>query len=197
MRSVSRAIVNAENAVEEVDRSDELLRRIRGARGIDGVISVVGPRSAEHPVQAAPQGTEDGLRAEVGRKRHGGHAAVVRVQQRVELCDRDRSTAPAGSRSRRARSAWSKCSGEHAGWLALQAGMAVCADAVLIPEIPYDLTKVAAKLRARIQAQDGRRPGGRRRGRHVRRIPAEPQTDHSDSMKASLSPGATGRRGLT
>ena len=29
--------------------------------------------------------------------------------------------------------------GEHAGWLALQSGMAACADAVLIPEIPYDL----------------------------------------------------------
>jgi 6-phosphofructokinase 1 len=29
--------------------------------------------------------------------------------------------------------------------------MAVCADAVLIPEIPYDLEKVAAKLRAKLQ----------------------------------------------
>jgi 6-phosphofructokinase len=37
--------------------------------------------------------------------------------------------------------------GEHSGWLALQAGIAVCADAVLIPEISYDLCKVAARLR--------------------------------------------------
>ena len=40
--------------------------------------------------------------------------------------------------------------GEHAGWLALQAGIAVCADAVLIPEIPYDLAKVAARLTRKI-----------------------------------------------
>ena len=44
--------------------------------------------------------------------------------------------------------------GEQAGWLALQAGIAVCADAVLIPEIPCDLDAVAAKLK------DKARPGG-------------------------------------
>ena len=33
---------------------------------------------------------------------------------------------------------------QQAGWLALQAGIAVCADAVLIPEIPAELQYVAA-----------------------------------------------------
>jgi ATP-dependent phosphofructokinase / diphosphate-dependent phosphofructokinase len=46
--------------------------------------------------------------------------------------------------------------GHQAGWLALQSGMAVCADVVFIPEIPYDLRKVAAKLREDDTA--GRRP---------------------------------------
>ena len=32
--------------------------------------------------------------------------------------------------------------GQEAGWLALQAGLAVCADVVLIPEIAYDLEKI-------------------------------------------------------
>ena len=36
--------------------------------------------------------------------------------------------------------------GEQAGWLALQAGIAARADAVLIPEIPCDLQKVASKV---------------------------------------------------
>ena len=46
--------------------------------------------------------------------------------------------------------------GAQTGWLALQSGMAVCADAVLIPEIPYDLKKVASKLLENEKA--GRRP---------------------------------------
>ena len=47
--------------------------------------------------------------------------------------------------------------GAQAGWLALQAGIAVCADAVLIPEIPCDLRKVAARLKEKVTP---RRPYG-------------------------------------
>jgi 6-phosphofructokinase 1 len=39
--------------------------------------------------------------------------------------------------------------GRHAGWIALYAGIAGGADIVLIPEIPYDLEKVAARIRDR------------------------------------------------
>lgn len=39
--------------------------------------------------------------------------------------------------------------GRYAGWIALSAGMAAGAHAILIPEIPYDLTKVADMVRAR------------------------------------------------
>jgi 6-phosphofructokinase 1 len=39
--------------------------------------------------------------------------------------------------------------GRHAGWIALRAGIAGGADAVLIPEIPYDTARVAAKIRER------------------------------------------------
>ena len=37
--------------------------------------------------------------------------------------------------------------GRYAGWIALHTGIASQADAILIPEIPYDLAKVAAHLR--------------------------------------------------
>ena len=47
--------------------------------------------------------------------------------------------------------------GEQAGWLALQAGIAVCADAVLIPEIPATSQAVAARLQDKVTAQ---RPWG-------------------------------------
>jgi 6-phosphofructokinase 1 len=39
--------------------------------------------------------------------------------------------------------------GRYAGWIALYAGVAGGADVILIPEIPYDLDKVAERLRAR------------------------------------------------
>ncbi|MCM2278488.1 MAG: ATP-dependent 6-phosphofructokinase [Oligoflexia bacterium] len=39
--------------------------------------------------------------------------------------------------------------GRYAGWIALNAGVAGSADAILIPEIPYDLTSVVRKLRER------------------------------------------------
>jgi ATP-dependent phosphofructokinase / diphosphate-dependent phosphofructokinase len=39
--------------------------------------------------------------------------------------------------------------GRNTGWIALYAGVAGGADVILIPEIPYDLEKVAARIRAR------------------------------------------------
>jgi phosphofructokinase-like protein len=39
--------------------------------------------------------------------------------------------------------------GRHAGWIALQAGLAGGADVILLPEIPYDLGNVVAAIRKR------------------------------------------------
>ena len=39
--------------------------------------------------------------------------------------------------------------GRHAGWIALYSGVAGSADVVLIPEVPFDIEKVAAKIRER------------------------------------------------
>jgi len=39
--------------------------------------------------------------------------------------------------------------GRNSGWLALEGGLAGSADVILIPEIPYDINKVAEKIRAR------------------------------------------------
>jgi len=86
--------------------------------------------------------------------------------------------------------------GEHSGWLALQAGMAVCADAVLIPEIPYDLRKVAAKLREKAKA--GQAFGlvvVAEGAKAMAGVDARPKTS-DPKMKAALSPGATGEEGL-
>ncbi|GAB4240890.1 MAG: ATP-dependent 6-phosphofructokinase [Acidobacteriota bacterium] len=59
--------------------------------------------------------------------------------------------------------------GRYAGWLALHAGVAAGADVILIPEIPFDIEKVAAKCLERsrygrkftiIAAGEGARPVG-------------------------------------
>ena len=42
--------------------------------------------------------------------------------------------------------------GRYAGWIALEAGMAGSADVILIPEIPFSMDKVAAKLQERKKA---------------------------------------------
>jgi 6-phosphofructokinase 1 len=44
--------------------------------------------------------------------------------------------------------------GRYAGWIALNSGVSGTADAILIPEIPYDIRKVAQKIRQR--AKKGR-----------------------------------------
>jgi 6-phosphofructokinase 1 len=42
--------------------------------------------------------------------------------------------------------------GHRAGWLALEAGIAGGADVILIPEIPYDVERIAAAIRKRTQS---------------------------------------------
>jgi phosphofructokinase-like protein len=76
--------------------------------------------------------------------------------------------------------------GRYAGWIALYSGVGGGADAILIPEIPYDLASVAARLRERDQwgahfsivvAAEGAHPRGGRATvleeattRHVERL---------------------------
>jgi len=81
--------------------------------------------------------------------------------------------------------------GEQAGWLALQAGMAVCADAVLIPEIRMNLPKVAAKLREKAKA--GRAFGlVWWRGREAVDRSEWPSKDLRFTIESRTLPGATG-----
>src|SRR5512137_1326285 len=137
--------INAENMVEEVDRSDELLGIIRKER-IDAVISVVGARAlsilwklSRKGLQTVcvPKSVENDVAATM--LSFGFNSALSFVSEMLERCRQAAQSAR--------RIAVVEVLGDHSGWLALQAGMAVCADAVLIPEIPYDLCKVATKLR--------------------------------------------------
>jgi 6-phosphofructokinase 1 len=181
--------VNAENQVEEVDRSAELIARV-GAEQIDAVISVVGPRALSILFRLHRQGLRTvcvptSVENDVAATQlsFGFNSALSFT---VDMLERVRQAAQAAQKI-----GVVEVLGEHAGWLALQAGIAVCADAVLIPEIPYDLERLAAKLREKIGA-------GRTSGLVVVAEGALPrggeepraETPAPESLRASLSPGA-------
>ena len=80
--------------------------------------------------------------------------------------------------------------GTQVGWVALQAGIAAGADAILIPEIPADIRKVAARLREKISPG---RPYGLvvvAEGAKLLGSTKSPETE--STLKASLSPLAFG-----
>src|SRR5512137_2287091 len=185
--------LNEEDQVEELDRSDELLEMIRKA-GIDAVVSVAGPRA----LSVLWKLSRKGLRTvAVPKSAENDMAATAlsfgfnsTLSFAAEMLERVRQAAQAARRI-----GVVEVPGENAGWLALQAGIAGGADAVLIPEIPYDLRKVAAKLREK--AESGRQYGlvvvaeGARPSAGLE----TPAGTSDPDMKAALSPGATGREG--
>src|SRR5512136_2860050 len=186
--------VNAENQVEEVDRSGELIAKI-SAQKIDAVISVVGPRALSILFRLHRQGLRTvcvptSVENDVAATQlsFGFNSALSFT---VDMLERVRQAARAAQKI-----GVVEVLGEHAGWLALQSGIAVCADAVLVPEIPYDLEKVAARLRAKIGAgrtsglvvvAEGALPRGGQE--------PEVETPAPASLRGSLSPGATDREG--
>jgi len=143
--------INADGFVEERDRSDELTESIR-AEKIDAVISVVGGSAitGAHALSVAFKLSRKGLRTVCIPKSVENDFAPTRLSfgfnsalsYVTETLDRIRTVA----RDVR-RLAVVEVPGHQAGWLALQSGMAARADVVLIPEIPYDLHRIAARLR--------------------------------------------------
>jgi 6-phosphofructokinase len=96
------------------------------------------------------------------------------VQVAMEAIDRLQSTAEAHERVFTI-----ELMGRNAGWIALHAGLASTADAILIPEIPFDIDVVCAKIMERealgrhfsiIVVAEGARPKG---GEVVLQAPAE------------------------
>lgn len=183
--------VNTDNGVEEVDRSDDLLRLLNH-EGIEAVISIVDARALGIlwklnrkglKTVCVPKSAENQIAATL--LSFGYNSALSFA---VELLEHAREAAQSARKI-----GVVEVPGEHAGWLALQAGIAACADAVLLPEIPYDLAKVAGKLAQKFKA-------GRSHGLVVVAEGSKPApsslTDTPDvsphPLKNSLSPGATG-----
>ena len=136
-----------DGSVQECDRGDELVAKLK-ERGIDALISVGGDGSLAIAyelgkrglrVVGVPKTIDNDL--ERTAMTFGFDTAVSFA---TECLDRLHSTAAAHHRIMVA-----EVMGRYAGWIALHAGMAGNAHAILIPEIPFELQKVAEHIRRR------------------------------------------------
>ena len=150
-----------------VDRSDELVAAFH-AHGFDALVAVGGDGSLRIaqglmakgiPVVGVPKTIDNDLGAT--EVTFGFHTAVQTV---TEALDKLHSTAESHERVMVV-----EVMGRTAGWIALQAGLAGTADVILIPEIPYDVARVCAKIEQRytrgrrfaiVVAAEGARPAG-------------------------------------
>ena len=180
--------VNEDEIIEEVDMSDDLLAAFPEEE-LDALISVVGGRGLSilyklhkkglHTV-CVPRSIENDIAATAVS--FGFNSALSFT---IEMLDRARQAAQSARKI-----GVVEVLGEQSGWVALQAAIAVCADVVLIPEIPCDLKLVASRLKDKVSL---RRPYGLVVvAEGARFLDAGKAQVKPSSLKASLSPLATG-----
>jgi 6-phosphofructokinase 1 len=176
--------VDEDGMVEEVDESDRVLQALGDAQ-IDALVSVVGGRGLTilHKLHrkglrsvCIPESIENDIASTMVS--FGFNTALSFT---IEMLDRAQQAT---------RSAHTvgvvEVLGEQAGWLALQAGIAVGADAILIPEVPCDLDLVASRLREKIgpatgsswwrKARRSPQAAGRSRQKGWPRVPCRPRS---------------------
>jgi len=140
---------------KNADLSDEVLKRLQ-AENIDGLVSAVGVeglgilsklhRKGLHTV-CIPRSIENDI---AGTALSFGFNSALSTT--IEMLNK----AYQAARSAR-KTAVVEVPGEVAGWIAMQAGIAARADAVLMPEIPCHLRNLVARLKDKLSA---RRPYG-------------------------------------
>jgi phosphofructokinase-like protein len=147
------AMRNAEGEECEVDRSDDLVAAFQ-ASGFDALVSIGGDGSLQIsyelwkkglPVVCVPKTIDNDVS---GTQRSFGFDTAVSTA--TEAIDRLHSTAESHDRVMVV-----ELMGRYAGWIALYSGLSGSADVILLPEIPFDIEKVVAKIRSREAA--GRR----------------------------------------
>ncbi len=140
-------VKNEDGQIIEVDRTGELVGLFK-EHGFDALVSIGGDGSlaianALHKkglqVIGVPKTIDNDLDETVVT--FGFNTAVGFA---TESIDRLHTTAESHQRIMVV-----EVMGRYAGWIALDAGVAGTADVILIPEIPYDINKVAEKIKQR------------------------------------------------
>ena len=128
----------------ECDRGDELCSKLKD-QGIDALVTVGGDGSLAIAYELAKRGVRVvGVPKTIDNDLERTAMTFgfdTAVSFATECLDRLHSTAAAHHRVMVA-----EVMGRYAGWIALHAGMAGNAHAILIPEIPFELAKVAEHL---------------------------------------------------
>jgi 6-phosphofructokinase 1 len=140
--------INDLEMVEEVDMSDVLLQNLK-KENVDAVIAIMMGRglSILHKLNlkglqsvCIPRSVENDMAATAVS--FGFNSALSFT---IEMLDRAKGAAKSAQKV-----AVIEVLGAQSGWLALQSGTAVLADAVIIPEFPCDVHKLAEHLKSRI-----------------------------------------------
>jgi len=136
-----------DGSVKEVDHTVELADKIRAA-GMDALVAIGGDGSLEIACALVRQGIRVvGVPKTIDNdldKTVITFGFDTAVSFATECIDRLHTTAESHRRVMVV-----EVMGRYAGWIALNAGLSGSVDAILIPEIPYDLEKVADKVRRR------------------------------------------------
>jgi 6-phosphofructokinase 1 len=141
------SVKQPDGSTTAIDRSDEVLATFR-ALGLDALIVVggdgtlkIGQRLWEKgmPLVGVPKTIDNDVRGTVIT--FGFDTAVSTA---TDAIDKLHSTAESHQRVFVV-----EVMGRHAGWIALNSGLAGTADVILIPEIPFDIARVCDKIRAR------------------------------------------------
>src|ERR687896_2454389 len=143
-------ILQKDGTYQEIDRSGELLERARQL-GIDAMISIGGDGS----LAIAQRLVERGMRIVCVPKTIDNDVSGTittfgfdtAVTTAMEAIDKLHTTAESHDRV-----IVMEVMGRHAGFIALHAGLAATADVILIPEIPYNVSKVCEKILKRDRA---------------------------------------------
>jgi len=131
----------------EFDRSDELIENARQL-GIDAIISIGGDGSLDIAHRLCQKGMKIvGVPKTIDNDVSGTVTTFgfdTAVSTAIEAIDKLHTTAESHDRVM-----VMEVMGRDAGFIALHAGVAGTADAILIPEIPYDIGRVCDKIKSR------------------------------------------------
>ncbi len=136
-----------DGTVREIDRTDEILEFF-GKRELDALVSIGGDGSLTIAHALAQKGLRVvGVPKTIDNdldKTNTTFGFDTAVSFATECLDRLHSTAESHQRI-----IVVEMMGRYAGWIALHAGISGGAHSILIPEVPFNLEKVATKIRER------------------------------------------------